>query len=49
MWDDATEKAFRTLKKAMTTTPILTMPNFDEPFTIETDASGEGISAILTQ
>ena len=49
VWDDAAEKAFQTLKKAMTTTPILTMPNFDEPFTIETDASGEGIGAILTQ
>ena len=49
MWDDAAKKAFQTLKKAMTTTPILTMPNFDEPFTIETDASGEGIGAILTQ
>lgn len=33
----------------MTTTPILDMPNLNESFTIETDASGEGIGAILTQ
>ena len=25
------------------------MPNFNEPFTIEADASGEGIRAMLTQ
>ena len=33
----------------MTSTPTLAMPNFDETFTIETNASGDGISAILTQ
>ena len=33
----------------MTTTPILAMPNFNEPFTVETNASREGIGTILTQ
>ena len=37
------------MKKAMSTTPTLAMPNFEEPFTIETDASGEGIGVVLTQ
>ena len=33
----------------MTTTPILAMLNFNEPFTLETDAFGEGIGVVLTQ
>jgi hypothetical protein len=48
-WSDAAEKAFQELKTAMTTTPILAMPNFNEPFTIESDASGTSIEAVLSQ
>lgn len=33
----------------MTTTLTLAMPNFNEPFIIESDAFGDGIGAILTQ
>lgn len=33
----------------MVTIPILAMPNFKEPFIIETDASSGGIDAILMQ
>ena len=33
----------------MTTTPILTMLNFNEPFTVEIDASIGGIGIVLTQ
>ena len=47
-WNDAAEAAFLALKRAMTTTPILAMPNFNEAFTIDTDASGDGIGAVLT-
>jgi len=33
----------------MTTTPTLAMPNFNEFFTIETDASGKGIDVVISQ
>ncbi|KAL5788541.1 hypothetical protein ACOSP7_005490 [Xanthoceras sorbifolium] len=41
--------AFEYLKRAMTQTPILTLPNFEKPFEIYMDASNEGIGAVLVQ
>ena len=48
-WNDEAEAAFIALKKAMTSTPTLVMPNFQETFTIEADASRDGIGAVLSQ
>ncbi|KAL5569247.1 hypothetical protein UlMin_025822 [Ulmus minor] len=48
-WTEETETSFKLLKQAMTTTPTLAMPNFQQPFTIESNASGEGIGAVLAQ
>ncbi|WVZ05912.1 hypothetical protein V8G54_019258 [Vigna mungo] len=48
-WTDTTEQAFTALKTALTTTPVLAIPNFLEPFVLETDASGSGIGAVLSQ
>lgn len=47
-WIEKAKNAFKNLKQAMTTTPTLAMLNFKELFTIETDASGEGIGALLS-
>lgn len=33
----------------MSSTPTLAMPNFNEEFVITTDASNEGIGAVLSQ
>lgn len=48
-WDDEAEHAFSQFKEAMTTTPTLALPDFSEPFVIQTDTSGDGIGAILSQ
>lgn len=47
--NDEGDAAFLALKQAMTTTPTLAMLNFNDSFTIEIDASGEGIGAVLSQ
>ena len=46
-WNKDAEEAFVKLKQAMTKTPVLSMPNFNDKFIIETDASGDGIGAVL--
>ncbi len=50
IFDAAQLKAFETLKKAITESPVvLAYPMWDKPFEIHTDASGEGIGAVLCQ
>ena len=40
---------FTALKKAITTAPVLALPNFGQPFIVECDASTHGFGVVLLQ
>jgi hypothetical protein len=48
-WDEVAQLAFDNLKQVMTTTPVLALPDFTVPFTVEIDASDLGLAAVLMQ
>ena len=49
IWTPATESAFQVLKQALITAPVLALPDYTEPFVIDTDACDVGIGAVLSQ
>ena len=48
-WSDACQIAFEKIKKSIVEDVTLSHPNFDDPFTITTDASQYGIGACISQ
>ncbi|GJT60682.1 ty3-gypsy retrotransposon protein [Tanacetum coccineum] len=48
-WGEMEQKVFDDLKSRMSSAPILGLPNFDEMFVVETDASDVGIGVVLLQ
>ena len=49
LWNPLAADAFNKLKIALTNAPVLALPNFSQQFVLETDASGIGIGAVLSQ
>jgi hypothetical protein len=48
-WSPNADRAFQDLKQALTSAPLLQLPNFDKKFIAECDASGFGFGAVLHQ
>lgn len=46
-WSKAATVSFQALKEAVTSLPVLILPDFNQEFTVETDASGAGIGITL--
>jgi hypothetical protein len=48
-WNPQCEEAFLTLKKLITTAPVLPQPDIDKPFDVYCDAFATGIGGVLMQ
>ncbi|WVZ57794.1 hypothetical protein U9M48_008136 [Paspalum notatum var. saurae] len=49
LWSSNCEEAFQTLKKLLTSAPVLAQPDVTKPFDVYCDASGNGLGCVLMQ
>ena len=49
VWTAEHDEAFSALKTALSSAPVLALPDFSVPFAIETDACANGVGAVLVQ
>lgn len=48
-WTETCQNSFDTMKKALTSCPVLGYPTSDDKFVIDCDASNDGMGAVLSQ
>lgn len=48
-WDDNCQTSFESIKTHLISAPVLSCPNFEVPFSLQTDASDYGLGAVLSQ
>jgi hypothetical protein len=49
VWSEECDQAFHTLRKHLTSAPVLTQPDMSKPFEVICDASGTGLGCVLMQ
>ena len=49
MWTADCQQSFDKLKNLLTTAPVLAYPDYNKTFILETDASNDGLGAVLSQ